>query len=91
MYIGTDTRASSLLLGALFAAAPLRSAAMRFTARIGHAFDVDSRRRSSGSSVLFWFLINGPSSTWLFRGGLFVHSLLSALLVAGCAARPDAT
>ena len=32
VYIGTDTRASSLLLGALFAAAPLRSAAMRFTA-----------------------------------------------------------
>ena len=29
VYIGTDTRASGLLLGALFAAAPLRPAALR--------------------------------------------------------------
>ncbi|HEX2783299.1 MAG TPA: hypothetical protein VHN36_06915, partial [Ilumatobacteraceae bacterium] len=35
-------------------------------------------------------LVDGPSSPWLFRGGLFTHSLLSALLVAGCAAQPDA-
>ena len=90
VYIGTDTRASSLLLGALFAAAPLRSAAMRYTARIGNAFSWTAAG-ILGIIGLFWFMVNGPSSTWLFHGGLFVHSLLSALLVAGCAARPDAT
>ena len=90
VYIGTDTRASSLLLGALFAAAPLRSAAMRYTARIGSAFSW-AAAGILGIIGLSWFMVNGPSSTWLFHGGLFVHSLLSALLVAGCAARPDAT
>ena len=90
VYIGTDTRASSLLLGALFAAAPLRSAATRFTARLGNVFSWTAAV-VLGIIVLSWFSINGPSSTWLFHGGLFAHSLLSALLVAGCAARPDAT
>jgi peptidoglycan/LPS O-acetylase OafA/YrhL len=88
VYIGTDTRASSLLLGALFAAAPLRSAAMRVTARLGNAFSW-ATAAILGIIVLSWCSINGPSSTWLFHGGLFAHSLLSALLVAGCAARPD--
>jgi peptidoglycan/LPS O-acetylase OafA/YrhL len=89
VYIGTDTRASSLLLGALFAAAPLRAAVARVTSRLGGRF-------SAAAAVvavtigLSWFLIDGPSSKWLFHGGLFAHSLLSALLVAGCAARPDA-
>ncbi len=89
VYIGTDTRASSLLLGALFAAAPLRSATVRLTTRLGDSF---SRVTVAvvGVIVLAWCSINGPSSTWLFHGGLFAHSLLSALLVAGCAARPDA-
>jgi peptidoglycan/LPS O-acetylase OafA/YrhL len=90
VYIGTDTRASSLLLGALFAAAPLRSAAIRYTARIGNAFSWTAAV-ILGIIGLSWFMVNGPSSTWLFHGGLFIHSLLSALLVAGCAARPDAT
>jgi peptidoglycan/LPS O-acetylase OafA/YrhL len=89
VYIGTDTRASSLLLGALFAAAPLRSAAVRFTARVGNAFSWTAAG-IIGLIGLSWFMVNGPSSTWLFHGGLFAHSLLSALLVAGCAARPDA-
>ena len=89
VYIGTDTRASSLLLGALFAAAPLRSAALWFTTRFAGVYD--------GVAVAitvvigaFWVLVDGPSSPWMFRGGLFAHSLLAALLVAGCAARPDA-
>ncbi len=89
VYVGTDTRASSLLLGALFAAAPLRSAATRLTSRLAAGFTAVA---STIAVVigLFWFLVDGPSSPWLFRGGLFAHSLLSALLVAGCAARPDA-
>ena len=89
VYIGTDTRASSLLLGALFAAAPMRKAALAVTSRLAGAFSI-----TVGIIVaiigLSWFLIDGPSSTWLFRGGLFAHSLWSAVLVAACAARPAA-
>ena len=89
VYIGTDTRASSLLLGALFAAAPLRAAVARVTSRLGGRFSA-AAAVVAATIGLSWFLIDGPSSKWLFHGGLFAHSLLSALLVAGCAARPDA-
>jgi peptidoglycan/LPS O-acetylase OafA/YrhL len=89
VYIGTDTRASGLLLGGLFAAAPLRSAAVRFTSRLGSAFTPVACVVVAVIG-LSWFAVDGPSSTWLFRGGLFVHSLLSAVLVAGCVARPNA-
>ena len=90
VYIGTDTRASGLLLGALFAAAPLRSAATRFTARLGNGF-TPVAAVIAGVIALYWFTVDGPSSTWLFHGGLFAHSLLAAILVAGCAASPNAT
>jgi peptidoglycan/LPS O-acetylase OafA/YrhL len=90
VYIGTDTRASGLLLGAMFATAPLRSAALRVTSSLGRAF-TGTTALVAGVIGLSWFLVDGPSSPWLFRGGLFAHSLLSALLVAGCAARPSAT
>jgi peptidoglycan/LPS O-acetylase OafA/YrhL len=89
VYIGTDTRASSLLLGAMLAAAPLRSAAIWFTSRLAGAYSVVASAIAVAIG-LFWVLVNGPSSPWIFRGGLFVHSLLAGLLVAGCAARPDA-
>jgi peptidoglycan/LPS O-acetylase OafA/YrhL len=89
VYIGTDTRASSLLLGAVFAAAPLRAATVRAASRLGKHF-TSAAAVVAAAIGLSWFLIDGPSSKWLFHGGLFAHSLLSALLVAGCAARPDA-
>ena len=89
VYIGTDTRASSLLLGALLAVAPLRSAANWFTTRLAGAYTVVVALVAIVIG-LFWVLVNGPSSPWIFRGGLFVHSLLAGLLVAGCAAQPDA-
>jgi peptidoglycan/LPS O-acetylase OafA/YrhL len=89
VYIGTDTRASSLLLGALLAVAPLRSAANWFTTRLAGAYTVVVALVAIAIG-LFWVLVNGPSSPWIFRGGLFVHSLLAGLLVAGCAAQPDA-
>jgi peptidoglycan/LPS O-acetylase OafA/YrhL len=90
VYIGTDTRASSLLLGALFAAAPSRSAMIWFTSRLQGLYDVAvvAMIIAVGS---FWVLVNGPSSAWVFKGGLFAHSLLSAMIVAGCAARPNAS
>ena len=90
VYIGTDTRASGLLLGALFATAPFRSGVARVASILGTAFSSTAVCVALviGSS---WFLVDGPSSTWLFRGGLFAHSLLSAVLVAGCASRPAAS
>ncbi|MGZ4760933.1 MAG: acyltransferase family protein [Ilumatobacteraceae bacterium] len=89
VYIGTDTRASSLLLGALLAAAPLRRAAIWFTSMLAGAYSVFAVAIAATIGS-FWVLVSGPSSPWIFRGGLFVHSLLAALLVAGCAARPEA-
>jgi peptidoglycan/LPS O-acetylase OafA/YrhL len=89
VYIGTDTRASSLLLGALLAAAPLRRAVIWFTSRFTRFYGVVALAIAAAIG-LFWALVDGPNSPWVFRGGLFTHSLLSALLVAGCAARPDA-
>ncbi len=88
VYVGTDTRLSSLLLGAVFAVPPLRAAVSRWCGR---------RRRAVNRTViviaaalaLSWLVIDGPTSAWLFRGGLFTHSLLAALLVAVCATEPD--
>jgi peptidoglycan/LPS O-acetylase OafA/YrhL len=37
--------------------------------------------------VTSWFLVDGVSSTWLFPGGLLVHSALSAVVIALCAQR----
>jgi peptidoglycan/LPS O-acetylase OafA/YrhL len=88
VYIGTDTRASGLLLGALFATAPMRARTLRVISRLGNGYTM-AAFVVAGMIGLSWFLVDGPSSPWLFRGGLFAHSLLSAALVAGCAARPS--
>src|SRR3954468_4840312 len=89
VYIGTDTRASSLLLGALFATAQMRSCVGRVVVGLG---DMLSTVVAVIAAVIgtAWFVVDGPTSRWLFHGGLFVHSLLSALLVAVCAASPRA-
>src|SRR3954451_2312990 len=89
VYIGTDTRASSLLLGALVATAPMRSGVARLIAALGGMLTAAVAMIAIVIGMS-WFLVDGPSSRWLFHGGLFVHSLLSALLVALCAARPQA-
>ncbi|WP_030371185.1 acyltransferase family protein [Streptomyces rimosus] len=84
VYEGTDTRAFSLLLGALMATAPAR----RLLARV-------SGRLAGGlcavlvcGLVTYWFLTDGPSSPFLFRGGLFLHALAAALLIALLAHAP---
>src|SRR4051812_19964439 len=89
VYIGTDTRASSLLLGALFATAPMRSGVARVVARLGGMLSAAVGVIAAVIGTA-WFVVDGPSSRWLFHGGLFLHSLLSALLVALCAASPRA-
>ena len=89
VYIGTDTRVSSVLLGALFAAAPLRTGVAKLTAQYRRAFTIIAASIVVVLAIS-WCFVDGPDSPWLFRGGLFVHSLLSGLLVAGCVASPDA-
>ncbi|QES45540.1 acyltransferase [Streptomyces venezuelae] len=82
VYEGTDTRAFSLLLGALMATAP----ATRLVARLG------SRGASWAALVLacgiaaYWAMADGQNSPDLFRGGLFLHALAAALLI-GCLAQ----
>ncbi|MET8685453.1 acyltransferase [Streptomyces sp. NPDC004732] len=85
VYEGTDTRAFSLLLGALMATEP----AARLVARLG------SRGASWAALVLacgiavYWTLADGQDSPSLFRGGLFLHALAAALLIGCLAQAPD--
>lgn len=80
VYTGTDTRAFSLLVGAVAAAEPVRAALARVPGRWAGALSVVS------AAVLgtMWLLADGVGSSWLFTGGLFVHSLAAALLIGLC-------
>jgi hypothetical protein len=89
VYFGTDTRASSILLGGLFATAPLKHAVSRVCVALGRSIDV-LLAVVVGTLGVAWALIDGPSSRWLFHGGLFGHSFLAAGLVAVCARVPSA-
>ncbi|GHA57186.1 acyltransferase family protein [Streptomyces anthocyanicus] len=86
VYEGTDTRAFSLLLGALAATEP----AARLVSRLGE------RAAGRWSLVLaagigaYWITADGQNSPSLFRGGLFLHALAAALLIA-CLARSPRT
>ncbi|MFD9894293.1 acyltransferase family protein [Amycolatopsis sp. NPDC059027] len=81
VYTGTDTRAFSLMLGALAATEPVRRLLARFG---GKAVLIVL---TAGLAVT-WSLVDGEKSLWLFRGGLFAHSLAAALVVALCAQAP---
>lgn len=82
VYTGTDTRAFSLLLGALVATEPARQA-LRRLARPWPAAVVLVGLAAS------WLLVDGEKSPVLFQGGLFVHSLAAALLIACCVRAPE--
>ena len=78
VYMGTDTRSFSLLCGAFVALPAVR----QFITTGIQKF----RTIASGLTVvlvfvlgLMWFTVDGQSE-WLFRGGLFAHSIASALL-----------
>ncbi|WP_026123276.1 acyltransferase family protein [Nocardiopsis chromatogenes] len=83
VYTGTDTRAFSLLLGALAATRPVRAVLERTGRWAGTA----AAALAVGIAVL-WLLADGTDSLWLFTGGLFAHSLASALLIGLCAQAP---
>lgn len=83
-YEGTDTRAFALLLGAAAATRPVT----RVTTRIpGAVSDALSALLLCGL-VASWALTDGQHAPGLFRGGMFLHSLGAALLVALLAGRP---
>ena len=87
VYVGTDTRAFSLLSGAVAAVPAVRTAVLRAA----------GRRAGPISVVLvatvgaLWGLADGVDSGWLFTGGLFAHSVASALLITLCAERRTVT
>ncbi len=75
VYTGTDTRAFSLLLGAVAATEPVRSAIRSLP------------RRGESAGILMvgilasWVLADGTGSQWLFTGGLLLHASGCALLI----------
>jgi peptidoglycan/LPS O-acetylase OafA/YrhL len=83
-YIGTDTRAFSLLVGALVATGPVRRALVRAVGRYagGVAAFLTVALLSS------WVLVDGERAPGLFTGGLFVHSAGCAVLIALCVQAP---
>ncbi|HUQ56261.1 acyltransferase [Lentzea sp.] len=84
VYTGTDTRAFSLLLGAVVATRPVRDVLARAVDRWAGVL-MSLLLAGIGTT---WLLVDGVSSTWLFTGGLFAHSLCSALLIGLCALAP---
>ncbi|WP_022927423.1 acyltransferase family protein [Patulibacter americanus] len=88
VYTGTDTRAFSLLLGAAVATAPVRTAAARVAGRRGAGASMIALTLGMGVA---WVLVEGATSSWLFQGGLFVHSAAAALLIGLCVQAPGAT
>ncbi|MGC0417747.1 acyltransferase family protein [Embleya sp. AB8] len=78
VYEGTDTRAFSLLLGALVATAP----ATRAVARLGeHVAGWISLALVCGIGA-YWVVADGEKSPSLFQGGMFLHALAAAVLIA---------
>ncbi len=77
VYTGTDTRAFSLLLGAVVATPPVRAVPARAAGRWAGAV---SALLAAGIGAM-WLLVDGVDSSGLFTGGLFAHSLAAALLV----------
>lgn len=88
VYMGTDTRAASILCGAL-AAMPLAS---RLWARMMSTRLGDAVVAACGVAVTaMWWFVDGTASEWLFRGGLTVHAAACAVVIGGVVARRDST
>ncbi|KIF67083.1 acyltransferase [Streptomyces sp. AcH 505] len=84
-YEGTDTRAFSLLLGAVAATAPIRGLCARVPLAVADAV----------AAVLVcgllasWVLTDGQNAPGLFQGGMFAHSLAAAVLISLLARGPE--
>ncbi|MFZ9563887.1 MAG: acyltransferase family protein, partial [Ilumatobacteraceae bacterium] len=81
VYMGTDTRAFSLLAGAVVALPVARQWIERPLQRMRRWGEViiGILIVSIGTS---WFIVSG-SDDWLFRGGLIAHSVLAAFVAIG--------
>ncbi|MFD3513887.1 acyltransferase family protein [Streptomyces sp. NPDC058657] len=86
VYEGTDTRAFSLLLGALMASPP----ATRLLARLSTKAAGWAGLGLACGIGAYWLLADGQQSPSLFQGGLFAHALAAALLI-GCVAHAPGT
>ncbi|MFF7798819.1 acyltransferase family protein [Streptomyces olivaceus] len=78
VYEGTDTRAFSLLLGALAATPP----ATRLMSRAGERAAGRWSLLLAAGIGAYWIVADGQDSPSLFRGGLFLHALAAALFIA---------
>ena len=79
LYYGTDTRAFELLFGALLAVAIARSRSPR--GRVGRLALHGGGALALVAMIALWTTM-AQSDRWLFRGGLLVHAVLTAVVVA---------
>lgn len=86
VYMGTDTRASSILIGAALGTRPAMRLVSRAVEARPHIVDL-LMVVAMASIAVMWFTIDGASSEMLFRGGLLAHSTLAAIVVAFAAVR----
>ncbi|MEU5092832.1 acyltransferase [Streptomyces sp. NPDC021356] len=84
VYEGTDTRAFALLLGAAAATEPVRALFARFPRALADALCA----LLVCGLVASWVLTDGQNAPGLFQGGLFLHSLAAAVLIALMAGVP---
>ncbi len=87
VYMGTDTRAASILVGAAMATAPARQLATRVITALGRRADLVIALLTIGIGVS-WLVFDGASSAALYRGGLLVHSVVAALVVSALVSLP---
>jgi peptidoglycan/LPS O-acetylase OafA/YrhL len=87
VYTGTDTRAFSLLLGAVAATAWGRAVLARWP----------GRRAGAGQVLLVlalaaaWVLVDGSDEPGLYSGGLFGYAVAAAVLIGWCVQEPGST
>ena len=81
VYFGTDTRASTMLVGAALAIIWTPWRLTRKTAS-GAPFVLDVMSVIGVVGVLWFFLNAGEFDNWMYRGGFLVLALFSALLLA---------
>ena len=81
VYMGTDTRAASILVGALAAVVSLDRRLQQLAIRVPSAVAA-GQLLLLGGVIAMWATIDGSSSTALYRGLLLLHSSACAVLAA---------
>ncbi len=85
VYMGTDTRAFSILFGVMVATAPVRTTVTRLVRAHRSVVQVGLMAIVT-AGVIVWSSVDGASSSVLFEGGLAAHAALGAVLIVCCAA-----